>query len=51
MSVMGFKKKSLDGVGGWGEIYPIFFEFLECFLTAKPLSIKHCSCDNTRPAQ
>ena len=26
MSVMGFqKRKSLDGVGGWGELYPIFF--------------------------
>ena len=32
MSVMGFQKKSLDGgwVGGWGELYPIFF-FWELF--------------------
>ena len=25
MSVMGFHKKSLEGLGGWGELYPIFF--------------------------
>ena len=25
MSVMGFKKKSLDGVSGWGELYPFLF--------------------------
>ena len=25
MSVMGFQKKSLDGVGGWGELNPSFF--------------------------
>ena len=33
MSVMGFQKKSLDGVGGWGELYPIFVGFLEKKLT------------------
>ena len=39
MSVMGFQKKSLDGwwVGGWGELYPIIFGFLEFFNFAKPL--------------
>ena len=36
MSVMGFQKKSLDG-GGWGELYPIFFGFLEFFYFGKPL--------------
>ena len=25
MSVMGIQKKSLDGVGGWGELHPSFF--------------------------
>ena len=25
MSVMGFQKQSLVGVGGWGELYPCFF--------------------------
>ena len=34
MSVMGFQKKSLDGVGVWGELYPIliwiFLNFLLC---------------------
>ena len=29
MSVMGFKIKVCMGVGGWGELYPIFFSFLE----------------------
>ena len=29
MSVMGFKKKKLDG--GWGELYPIFLDFLNFF--------------------
>ena len=24
MSVMAFQKKVLKGVGGWGELYPIF---------------------------
>ena len=37
MSMMGFKKKSLDGgVCGWGELYPIFWGFLEFFNFAKP---------------
>ena len=27
----GFPKKSLDGVGGWGELHPGFFRFLEFF--------------------
>ena len=31
MSVVGFKKKFGWGVGGWGELYPIFFGFLELF--------------------
>ena len=31
MSVMGFQKKFGWGVGGWGELYPIFFGFLEFF--------------------
>ena len=25
MSVMGFQKKRLDGLGGWGELYPSLF--------------------------
>ena len=35
MSVMGFKKKSLDGgwVGGWGELYPIFVGIFGICLT------------------
>ena len=36
MSVMGFQKKSLDGVGGWGELYPSFFLFLEFLNFAGP---------------
>ena len=37
MPLMGFqKKKYLDrGVGGWVELYPIFFGFLEFFLLCK----------------
>ena len=39
MSVMGFQKKSLDGVCGWGELYPsllwIVFNFSNF---AKPLN-------------
>ena len=37
MSVIGFQKKSLDRawVGGWGELYPIFFGFLEFFKLCK----------------
>ena len=31
MSVMGFQKKVWMGVGGWGELYPICFGFLEFF--------------------
>ena len=32
MSVMGFQKKFGWGLGGWGELYPIFFfEFLNFF--------------------
>ena len=27
MSIMGFPKKNGWGVGGWGELYPIFFDF------------------------
>ena len=37
MSVMGFQK-SLDGVGGWGELYPIFLDVWNLFNFAKPLS-------------
>ena len=37
MSVIGFQKKVWIVLGGWGELYPSFFGFLE-FLTAKPLS-------------
>ena len=35
MSVMGFQKKKKFGwgMGGWGELYPNFFGFLELFLT------------------
>ena len=33
MSVMSLKKKKLDGVGGWGELYPIFFLIFWIFLT------------------
>ena len=29
MSVLGFQNKMYMGVGGWGELYPIFFGFLE----------------------
>ena len=39
MSVMGFQKKFGWRVGGWGELYPIFFGFLEKKINfAKPLS-------------
>ena len=38
MSVMGFQKISLDGVGGWCELYPIFWDFLNLFNFAKPLA-------------
>ena len=31
MSVTGFQKKVGMGVGGWGELYPSFFAFLELF--------------------
>ena len=35
----GFPKKSLDGVGGLGELYPsFFFDFLIFFNFAKPLN-------------
>ena len=37
MSVMCLKKKVLMGVGGWGELYPILFGFLDFFNFAKPL--------------
>ena len=36
LSVMGFQQKKFGwgvGVGGWGELYPIFLGFLEFFLT------------------
>ena len=37
MAVMGFQKKNVGwGVGGWGEVYPIFVGFLEFF--------KLCNC-------
>ena len=39
MSVTGLQKKSLDGggwVGGWGELYPSFFLFLEFFNFQSP---------------
>ena len=29
MSVMGFQKKFVCSVGGWCELYPIFWGFLE----------------------
>ena len=35
----GFQKKNWMGVGGWGELYPICFGFLEFFNFAKPLSV------------
>ena len=35
MSVIGFKKKFVWGVGGWGELYPSFF--WDFFNFAKPL--------------
>ena len=38
MSVMG--KKSLDGVGGWSELYPSLF--LNFFNFSKPLSCHTC---------
>ena len=42
MSVMGFQKKSLDGVGGWGELYPnIFLDFWNLFNFAKPLNVTY----------
>ena len=38
MSVMGFPKKSLDGVGGWGELHPSLFWICWNFCNfAKPL--------------
>ena len=31
MSVMGFQKKKIGMVGGWGKLYPIFFGiFVHC---------------------
>ena len=33
MSVMFQKKKIGWGVGGWGELYPIFLGFMDLFLT------------------
>ena len=34
MPVMGFQKRiRLDGVGGWGELYPIFFWIFGIVLT------------------
>ena len=43
MSVMAFQKKTLDRgwMGGWGELYPVFFgilKFLKVFNFAKLLS-------------
>ena len=41
MSVMISPKKSLDGgwgMGGWSELYPIFFGFLEFCLTLRSCS-------------
>ena len=32
-SVSDWFKKSLDEVGGWGELYPIFFGIFGIFLT------------------
>ena len=33
------EKKNLDGVGGWGELYPIFFlDFWNLLNFAKPLN-------------
>ena len=40
MSVMGFQKKFGWGVGGWGELYPIFWDFWNFVYFAKPLSTK-----------
>ena len=38
MSVKGFQKKKFGwGVGGWGELYPFFLDFLNLFNFAKPL--------------
>ena len=38
MSVIGFQKKVWMGVGGWGELHPIFFlDFWNFFNFAKPL--------------
>ena len=40
MSVMGFPpKKFVWKVGGWGELYPIFFGFWDLFNFAKPLTV------------
>ena len=39
MSVIGFPKKSSDGVGGWGELYPIFFGIFGIFLTLQSPSV------------
>ena len=36
-SVMGFQKKKVWGVGGWGELYPIFFGIFVIFLTLRSL--------------
>ena len=39
MSVMGFQKQNLDGMDGWGELYPsFFFDFWNCLNFSKPLS-------------
>ena len=46
MSVMGFKKKKIDGgwVYGWGELYPsLFWIFLNLFNFTKPLRNNRCS--------
>ena len=38
MSVMGFQRQKFGWrVGGWGELYPIFFGCFEFFYFAKPL--------------
>ena len=43
MSVMGFQKRSLDGVGGCGDLYPVlFWIFGICFTLQTSLILILC---------
>ena len=49
MSVMGFKKKCLYGVGGWCELYPSLFWIFGIFLTLQSslvISVCHAAQGN-----